>query len=335
MRVSFFRLALNSLTSIAMAFATVPAQAAAPAPKWNAENYRHQMEAALSGPMSMADTLYILALNGTSKGSLTLIYSDFQSRTAAMKKKPALKMKHGKLFADGKFTGIEMISYAPATLKFNGVAWTYDSQKTADQNYFTLVKIFESKKSASHVIDWLLPQAEAQVDRVQFMLDGAMAGWYAGMFIGAVASFAACFATAPLCGLAAVAFVMGGGVAGLFAGGAFGNSVYDQAHGLFGPPTMVCDEKGLRIKNWNTYVRSISYDRKTGFSNAEMASIPIGMTKETKEALKAMAENCNNVDDAARILSTMDPAAKTVKEIVSSAKPEPIAPQDAPPASDS
>lgn len=118
-------------------------------------------------------------------------------------KAPALEIRKGEIFENGKPTGVRIVAYSPKlTLRFRGQHWTFDPKATLEANFESVQKFMRGKGSSAQWLGALLPYADAS-DAVGNLSPSvtSTSGWR----------------TAAIVGGAAVGIMSGGG-AGLLAG---------------------------------------------------------------------------------------------------------------------
>ena len=141
-------------------------------------------------------------------------------------KQPALEIRKGEIFENGKPTGVRIVAYEPRlTLSFRGQHWTFDPKATLEANFESVQKFMHGKGSsallstflerahASDAVQALSPNVQSSSGwRAAAIVGGAGAGSLNGAGAGALAAFYVPIVGVPVGGAL-------GGVGGALAGG--------------------------------------------------------------------------------------------------------------------
>jgi hypothetical protein len=179
--------------------------------------------------------LFLQSVNSPEKLSLALAALPIDAvslrsiiREIDGKKMPRLDLHNGQIFADFKPTGIEFSSYSPATITYQGRAFSWDKAKTPLENFRALNGFLKSETHAS--FSWFTNTAYADevvktcrfpspADRFQGSVGvGALAGMGVGI-AGLLLFFVFCaLAPVDIPGDFAALVLAGGAIASPFAG---------------------------------------------------------------------------------------------------------------------
>lgn len=129
---------------------------------------------------------HVIALLNNAKvsvESMRVIESDLKKRIPAGVTLPKMILNGNQVYANGKPTGLQILSYSPVKLAFHGTEWRYNPEKLQDESYLSLIAFLEAKPHTVSLIDLLLPRAEA-LDMLTGVLGGGLVGALAGTFLG-------------------------------------------------------------------------------------------------------------------------------------------------------
>lgn len=163
----------------------------------------------LENVRSKETALKVLKNAGASIESLKALEADFNKRFQSSQNLPKMTLKENELVVDGKPLGLKFLSYSALKITYKSRGWSYDTNKSSDENYVSLMKFIEKDRTlkSAHMIDLFIPTAQASL--MGDMLGGALLG----LFGGAVVS--AAFGSPPLATMGL--FTLGGASLGAMA----------------------------------------------------------------------------------------------------------------------
>jgi hypothetical protein len=166
----------------------------------------------LEGIHSKDDVIGLLSHAGVSIEGLKVIDADLTKRMSSKVMLPKMSLAKDEVVVDGQATGLHVVSYEPMKLKYQDRTWSLNEKVSTDENYASMMKFLETRKSAA-LLSLALPQANA------FFEDG-MTGLLSGSLMGAMggALFGMAFGFNPLTSM------LVGGAGGAIFGYLYGKS---------------------------------------------------------------------------------------------------------------
>ena len=173
----------------------------------------------LEGLHTKNDVLGLLSHAGVSIEGLRFIDADLAKRMPEKSVVPKLSLgtaaDKDQVTIEGKATGLHIASYSPLKLKFQDRSWSMNEKVSTDENYASVMKFLEARKSVAmnSLVGLVLPGANA-------LFENGMSGLMSGTLIGALGGglFGMAFGFDPLMSL----FV--GGAGGALFGYLYGKS---------------------------------------------------------------------------------------------------------------
>lgn len=171
---------------IAMPIARVEAKSPqAAGSSQDVEQGRTLARAIFSGIHGKQDVMHLLTNAGVSTEALRVIEKDLTQRLPTSAKLPKMTLTKDEIYLDGVASGIQIVTYAPLKIRFENRTWMLNENHTSEDNYLSLTKFLETKKTSSAALSLIFPPARAQFQNgFTGLLSGALIGGLAGGLFG-------------------------------------------------------------------------------------------------------------------------------------------------------
>jgi len=286
----FSRIMMAWLFTFTTTFSTFTSAAQA---KHEKESSQVLLKIALETTKSPEHSILYLAAAGASAELIRDLRKTYQENFAKVTAFPKLTLASGKILADGKPTGVSVTSYSPLNLEYNGQVWNFDRSKTVDENFYSLRKFFQGKKSAS-LLRFFVNEAEAQELTTAQKIGVGLGALVAAALVGPVIGIAtATGATAALVATTIVYVISSIAIAAVGTGYLFG-SLFDQVMASLDPKSAVlnCTPQSITIKYADGSKVEISNSAVVVTDKANKSTSPV-----SKEDAKALLESLNCKDE--------------------------------------